>query len=101
MGFLSAGARRKAEKEFLNSNYTFISSTKSYYFNTLAGTDRKIGDIKSQKFLNADEDGNVCQREASDNADQQWKLVSAENGYCRIVSVKNNLALTIDDVSVP
>lgn len=60
-----------------------------------------IQNIKSQKFLNADEDGNVCQREASDNADQQWKLVSAENGYCRIVSVKNNLALTIDDVSVP
>ena len=48
---LSASAGRKAEKEFLNSNYTIILSTKSYYFNTLAGTDRKIGDIKSQKFL--------------------------------------------------
>lgn len=61
-----------------------------------------ITNIKSQKLLNVDEDGNVCQREASGTDAQQWKIVAASDGYCKIISMQNtNKVLTIDDAATP
>ena len=50
----------------------------------------------SGKYLTAAQDGNVCQWESKEDSTQQWRIVSAGDGKCNILSAEDSsLAMTV------
>ena len=56
----------------------------------ISGTDYTIMVRLSGKFITAANDGNVCQWEKKSDNSQQWKIVSAGDGKCSILSAQDN-----------
>ena len=58
--------------------------------------------VHGGRFLTADADTNVCQRDYTDVASQQWRIVMKEDGYVKILCENNLLmALTVENPDIP
>ena len=61
-----------------------------------------IKSIHSGRFLTADADTNVCQRDYVDSSAQHWRIVCTEDGYVKLLCENNlQMSLTVEDMSVP
>lgn len=61
-----------------------------------------IKSVHSGRFLTADADANVCQRDYVDSSVQCWRIVQTGDGYVKLLCESNLLmALTVEDAGVP
>lgn len=60
-----------------------------------------IKSVHSGRFLTADDDTNVCQRDYVNSPAQLWRIVCTEEGYVKLLCENNlQMALTVEDVSI-
>ena len=61
-----------------------------------------IKSVHSGRFLTADANTNVCQRDYVDSSAQHWRIVQTGDGYVKLLCESNLLmALTVEDAGVP
>ena len=66
------------------------------YGEVVSGCEYTIMVRLSGKYLTAAQDGNVCQWESKEDSTQQWRIVSAGDGKCNILSAEDSsLAMTV------
>lgn len=81
---IPASARTADSSELLSAVYA------DSYGDVVSGADYTIMVRLSGKFVTAASDGNVCQWEKLGDKSQQWRIVSAGDGKCNILSAQDS-----------
>jgi len=81
---IPASARTADSSELLSAVYA------DTYGDVVSGADYTIMVRLSGKFVTAASDGNVCQWEKTGDKSQQWRIVSAGDGKCNILSAQDS-----------